>query len=129
MSDTLFEAAKAATAFSHSPYSKFPVGAAILADDGKVYSGTNVENMAFPQGWCAETTALSHMIMGGGKQVLEIAVFAPRLELCPPCGGCRQKLSEFAEAGARIHLCNEAGVQETVTLGDLLPYSFKAELG
>ncbi|MDC7685065.1 cytidine deaminase [Asticcacaulis sp. BYS171W] len=128
MSQNLFKAAKAATAFSHSPYSKFPVGAAILADDGKVYSGANIENIAFPQGWCAETTALSHMIMGGGKRVLEIAVFAPCHPHCPPCGGCRQKLAEFADASAQIHMYAEDGSVKTAALGDLLPMNFNADL-
>lgn len=128
MSHDLFEAAKAAAAFSHSPYSQFPVGAAIRTSDGRVFSGTNVENVAFPQGWCAETSALSHMIMGGAKAFAEIAIFAPRAAACPPCGGCRQKLSEFSDGSALIHLCDESGVTQTLTLSELLPFGFKADL-
>ncbi|MFT3998159.1 MAG: cytidine deaminase [Asticcacaulis sp.] len=128
MSQDLFEAAKAASAFSHSPYSKFPVGAAIRTPDGRVFSGANVENLAFPQGWCAETTALAHMVMGGAKTVAEIAIFAPRHPVCPPCGGCRQKLAEFSDGSALIHLCDEDGVVQSVSLSELLPLNFKADL-
>ncbi len=128
MSHDLFEAAKAAAAFSHSPYSGFPVGAAIRTLDGRIFSGTNVENLAFPQGWCAETSALAQMIMGGAKEVAEIAIFAPKKAACPPCGGCRQKLAEFSDGSAQIHLCNEEGVAQTVTLAELLPMMFRTEL-
>ena len=76
MSTDLYEAAKQAMALCHAPYSKFPVGAAIRAEDGKIYAGANIENLAFPEGWCAETTAISHMVMGGAKQIVEIAVIA-----------------------------------------------------
>ncbi|UDF03089.1 cytidine deaminase [Asticcacaulis sp. AND118] len=128
MSHDLFEAARAAAAFSHSPYSSFPVGAAIRTPDGRVFSGANVENLAFPQGWCAETSALAQMIMGGAKKVAEIAIFAPRAAACPPCGGCRQKLAEFSDGSALIHLCDDRGVTQTVTLSELLPMMFKADL-
>ncbi|WP_343684853.1 cytidine deaminase [Asticcacaulis sp.] len=128
MSHDLFEAAKAAAAFSHSPYSGFPVGAAIRTPDGRIFSGTNVENLAFPQGWCAETSALAQMIMGGAKQVTEIAIFAPKKAACPPCGGCRQKLAEFSNGSAQIHLCDDEGVAQTVTLAELLPMMFRTEL-
>jgi cytidine deaminase len=128
LSHDLFEAAKAAAAFSHSPYSGFPVGAAIRTPDGRIFSGTNVENLAFPQGWCAETSALAQMIMGGAKQVTEIAIFAPKKAACPPCGGCRQKLAEFSNGSAQIHLCDDEGVAQTVTLAELLPMMFRTEL-
>ncbi|MFN3806087.1 cytidine deaminase [Asticcacaulis sp.] len=128
MSHDLFEAAKAATAFSHSPYSGFPVGAAIRTPDGRIFSGTNVENLAFPQGWCAETSALAQMIMGGARVVAEIAIFAPKKAACPPCGGCRQKLAEFSNGSAQIHLCDDEGIAQTVTLAELLPMMFRTEL-
>ncbi len=63
----LFEAAREAMGFAHAPYSKFPVGAAIRAEDGKVYKGANIENLSFPQGWCAEPSAISAMVMGGAR--------------------------------------------------------------
>jgi cytidine deaminase len=128
MSHDLFEAARDAMAFAHAPYSKFPVGAAIRAEDGKVYVGANIENLSFPQGWCAEPTAISAMVMGGARKIKEIAVIAEKLALCPPCGGCRQKIAEFASADTKIFLCDETGVQKVMTMDELLPFSFKTEL-
>ncbi|MFN3718258.1 MAG: cytidine deaminase [Rhizobium rhizophilum] len=128
MAHDLFEAARDAMKFAHAPYSKFPVGAAIRADDGRIYTGANIENLSFPQGWCAEPTAISCMIMGGGKKIIEMAVIAEKLALCPPCGGCRQKISEFASATTKIFLCDEVGVQKTMTMDELLPLSFKTDI-
>ena len=128
MSADLYEAAKKAMAFCHAPYSKFPVGAAIRAEDGKIYTGANIENLAFPEGWCAETTAISHMVMGGAKKIVEIAVIAEKLALCPPCGGCRQRIKEFAGPDTMIYLCDEAGVGKTMTMNELLPHSFETEV-
>lgn len=128
MSHDLFEAARAAMAFAHAPYSKFPVGAAIRAEDGKIYAGANIENLSFPQGWCAEPTAISHMIMAGNKKIVEMAVIAEKLPLCPPCGGCRQKIAEFATAKTPIYLCDETGVKKTMTMEELLPHSFATDV-
>ena len=128
MSHDLFEAARAAMAFAHAPYSKFPVGAAIRAEDGKIYAGANIENLSFPQGWCAEPTAISHMIMAGNKKIVEMAVIAEKLPLCPPCGGCRQKIAEFADKSTPIYLCDEVGVKKTLTLEQMLPGSFETDL-
>ncbi|SIP91279.1 cytidine deaminase [Rhizobium sp. RU33A] len=128
MAHDLFEAARDAMKFAHAPYSKFPVGAAIRADDGRIYTGANIENLSFPQGWCAEPTAIGCMIMGGGKKIIEMAVIAEKLALCPPCGGCRQKISEFASATTKIYLCDEVGVQKTMTMDELLPLSFKTDI-
>ncbi|MFM2278236.1 MAG: hypothetical protein RLZZ444_467 [Pseudomonadota bacterium] len=128
VTDILFDAARTAMEKSYSPYSKFPVGAAILADDGNVYLGANIENLSFPQGWCAEPTAIGAMIMGGGRKIVEMAVIAEKLALCPPCGGCRQKISEFADKVTLIHLCDEVGVKKTMTMDELLPFSFETEV-
>jgi cytidine deaminase len=128
MSHDLFEAARDAMARAYAPYSKFPVGAAIRADDGKIYLGANIENLSFPQGWCAEPTAISAMVMGGGKKIVEMAVIAEKLACCPPCGGCRQKIAEFAVPDTRIYLCDDMGVQKTMTMEELLPFSFKTDL-
>ena len=128
MSHDLFEAARAAMAFAHAPYSKFPVGAAIRAEDGRIYAGANIENLSFPQGWCAEPTAISHMIMAGNKKIVEMAVIAEKLPLCPPCGGCRQKIAEFATAKTPIYLCDETGVKKTMTMDELLPHSFSTDV-
>ncbi|MGB7287606.1 MAG: cytidine deaminase [Salaquimonas sp.] len=109
---------------SHSPYSQFPVGAALVTTDGRVFAGTNVENVSSPEGWCAETSAIAHMVMDGGGKIAEIAVLGLKADLCTPCGGCRQRIAEFGSQETKVHLCNKDGVVETVTLGDLLPKSF-----
>jgi cytidine deaminase len=128
MSHELFEAARQAMTKAYAPYSKFPVGVALRADDGKVYLGANIENLSFPQGWCAEPTAIGAMVMGGARKIVELAVIAEKLPLCTPCGGCRQKISEFASADTQIYLCDEVGVQKTVTMAELLPYAFETDV-
>lgn len=120
----LFGAARKAMRESHSPYSQFPVGAAILSESGAVYSGCNIENAAFPEGWCAETSAIAHMVMAGDRQILEIAVVAEKMPKITPCGGCRQRILEFATADTLIHLCDESGVTESLTLDEILPRVF-----
>jgi len=125
MSHDLFLAAREAMAKCHAPYSKFPVGAALRTDDGRVFSGCNIEVASYPEGWCAETTALGHYIMGGGGKITEIAVVAERMDRITPCGGCRQRLAEFAGANTKLFLCDQAGVVETVTMGQMLPYGFE----
>lgn len=127
MSRDLFEAARTAMARCHAPYSKFPVGAAILDADGNIHAGANIEVVSFPEGWCAETTAISHMVMAGGTRIREVAVVAEKLELCPPCGGCRQRLAEFADADTLIHLCDAEGVRKTLRMDELLPFAFETE--
>jgi cytidine deaminase len=109
---------------AHAPYSKFHVGAALRADDGSIHGGCNVENAAYPQGTCAEAGAIAAMVAAGGKRILECVVVGPGPELVTPCGGCRQKLREFATDDLPIHLCGPHGSQRTVTLGQLLPMSF-----
>jgi cytidine deaminase len=125
--EQLFEAARDAMALCYAPYSKFPVGAAIRAEDGKIYKGANIENLAFPQGWCAECTAIGAMVMGGQRKIVEIAVIAEKMALCPPCGGCRQKIAEFGDRDTRIYLCDETGIKKTMTMDELLPFSFQTD--
>lgn len=127
MSHDLFLAAVDAMAKCHAPYSKFPVGAAIRTEDGRVYTGANIENASFPEGWCAETTALSHYVMGGGGPIAEIAVVAEKMAKITPCGGCRQRLAEFAGPGTKLYLCDETGVAETLTMADILPLGFQGD--
>ena len=125
--DTLFQAAKKAAENAYAPYSKFAVGAAVLTRAGNVYCGCNVENAAYPQGWCAETSALANMIGAGEREVAEICVFAERGRLATPCGGCLQKLAEFGDEKMRVHLCDENGIAQTCALGDLFPRAFGLE--
>jgi cytidine deaminase len=127
MSRDLFEAARDAMAKAYAPYSKFPVGAAIRTADGRVFTGANIEVISYPEGWCAETTALSHLVMAGGGKIVEIAVIADKKAKVTPCGGCRQRLAEFAGPDAKLHLCDADGVAETVTLKDIFPRGFEAE--
>jgi cytidine deaminase len=120
----LFEAARAAMRNAYAPYSRFPVGAAILTDTGKVFAGANMENASYPEGWCAEVSAIAHMVMAGERKIAEVAVIAEKMPRITPCGGCRQRLKEFGTAATLVHLCDETGIVETVTLGDLLPKAF-----
>ena len=124
----LAEEAKAARLKSHAPYSKFYVGAAVRDEYGRVHGGCNIENAAYPQGWCAEPSAISAMIMAGGRRITEVAVMGNAAALCTPCGGCRQKIREFAGPDVKIHCLTEAGdLIQTFTLDELLPYSFGPE--
>jgi cytidine deaminase len=127
MAANLHRLAKLAQSRAHAPYSKYNVGAAILTTDGRTYAGCNVENASFPEGWCAETSAIAHMVMDGGGRIAELAVICDAVDAITPCGGCRQRLSEFGAADTKVHLCNQDGVIETVTLGALLPMSFAME--
>jgi cytidine deaminase len=125
--DRLFQAAKTAMEKAHAKYSDFPVGAAILTKDGNIYSGANIEVISFPEGWCAETTAISHYVMAGGGEITDICVIAEKKDICTPCGGCRQRLAEFAPSGAKVHLCTMNGIVETITMADLLPHGFESD--
>lgn len=123
----LFEAASAARGFAHVPYSKFKVGAAIRAEDGTIHAGCNVENAAYPQGQCAEATAIGVMVVSGGKRIVEIAVVGGEAGagvMCTPCGGCRQRIREFASPEARVHVFDAGGWRKSYTLAELLPDSF-----
>ena len=122
----LIAAAVDARANSYSPYSGYAVGAAVLADNGVVYSGCNVENAAYPLGMCAEANAIGSMAMAGSRQIVAAAVSGPNQDLCAPCGGCRQNLREFTgPADMQIFLCDsDGGVLMETTLFTLLPNSF-----
>lgn len=124
MTDALFAAAKAAMEQAYAPYSRFPVGAAIRTETSAIHSGCNIENASYPEGWCAETTALGHMIMAGDNRVTEIAVVAAKMPKIMPCGGCRQRLSEFVTSDAKLHLCDVNGVIETVPFTAIFPRAF-----
>jgi cytidine deaminase len=124
----LIAAAKSARLKAYAPYSKFLVGAALRDEWGRIHSGCNIENAAYPQGWCAETSAIAAMIMSGGRSITEMAVIGSGDLLCTPCGGCRQKIREFAKGDVKIHMCGEDGkVKQTSTLDELLPASFGPE--
>ncbi len=127
----LITAAMEARARAHAPYSKFYVGAAMRDEQGRIHSGCNIENAAYPQGWCAEPSAISHLIMAGSKHITEVVVLGNGTTLCTPCGGCRQKIREFAGGDVKIHCCTESGeLIQSFRLEELLPASFgPANLG
>ena len=125
MSDSeLVAAAISAMSHAYAPYSSFYVGAAIRDENGQIHSGANVENAAYPQGACAEVGAISAMITAGGRKIDAIAVAGTGDVLCTPCGGCRQRIREFAEAATPIIIADETGERARFTLAEILPHSF-----
>ncbi|TNE65994.1 MAG: cytidine deaminase [Alphaproteobacteria bacterium] len=124
--DAMIKAARDARDLAYAPYSKHPVGAAILTRSGHIYAGCNVENAAYPLGACAETGAISAMVMAGERIIDHVVVIGPGDVACTPCGGCRQKIREFAPAeGCKVTICGRDGqvLLETDSHA-LLPYSF-----
>ena len=124
---TLLQAARAARLNAYAPYSNFLVGAAVLDEQGQVHAGCNVENAAYPQGVCAEATALSAMVLAGGRRATALLVAGEGPAWVTPCGGCRQKLREFASPDTPVLVADGQGVQLWFTLEELLPHSFGPE--
>jgi homotetrameric cytidine deaminase len=122
--ESLLAAAEAAMHNAYAPYSNFPVGAALLTPSGAIYTGANVENVAYPQGQCAEASAIGAMVAAGETRIAAVAVVAERLDICPPCGGCRQRLREFAAPDTPVYLGRPEGPVQTITVGGLLPLAF-----
>ena len=125
--DRLFEEAKKVRERAHVPYSHFKVGAALLSKDNKIIVGCNVENAAYPQSQCAEASAIGNFISLGYSNIIEVVVIGSGDRLASPCGGCRQRLREFASLSTPIHMCNVNGHLKTLTLAELLPDSFGPE--
>ncbi len=123
----LLEAARAVQANAHVPYSGFAVGAAVRTASGRVFAGANVENAAYPQGLCAEASAIAAMVSAGERDIVEVLTVADGEQLTTCCGGCRQKLREFAGPTTLVHAAGPEGVRRTFTLEELLPASFGAE--
>jgi homotetrameric cytidine deaminase len=123
----LLRAADTAMRNAYAPYSGFRVGAAVRGASGGIYAGANVENAAYPQSQCAEASALGALVAAGESAITAAAVVAERLEQCPPCGGCRQRLAEFGIADTPVYLGRPGDAPEEVTLGQLLPSSFGRE--
>jgi cytidine deaminase len=111
---------------AYAPYSNFAVGAAIVDEAGRIHSGCNVENAAYPLGQCAEANAIGAMRAGGGGRITAIAIAGPEGRPCPPCGGCRQRIREFAGPDALILLGDTGGVTARHRLADLLPTLLRA---
>jgi cytidine deaminase len=123
---SLIETARAVRENAHAPYSKFKVGAAVQAASGTVYVGCNVENVAYPEGTCAEGGAIAAMIAGGDTRIAAIAVIADSPQPVSPCGGCRQKIAEFADGDVVVRVAPTDGTGLATTVGNLLPGSFAA---
>lgn len=124
---SLIENARTVRENAHAPYSKFKVGAALRSTSGKVYQGCNVENVAYPEGTCAEAGAIAAMIAGGDTRIAEIAVIADSPKPVSPCGGCRQKIAEFAAGEVVVTLATTDGIVHETTVSALLPGSFDAD--
>jgi cytidine deaminase len=127
LSIDLLPTALAARARAYAPYSKYRVGAALLADDGRVYAGCNVENAAYPVGTCAEAGAIAAMVAGGGRRIAAIVVVAEGPTLVAPCGACRQRIREFAADDTPVHLADPGGRSLTLSVAELLPHGFGPE--
>lgn len=122
----LLAAARAAREQAYAPYSRYRVGAALLDEAGRVYAGCNVENAAYPEGTCAEAGAIAQMVLAGGRRVVAAVVVGEGAEadVITPCGGCRQKLREFADPALPVRSADEHAWRGEHTLGALLPASF-----
>ena len=120
----LLTAADAVMRNAHAPYSQFPVGAALRSPSGAIHVGANVENAAYPQGQCAEASAIGAMVAAGDRAISAVAVVAEKLDVCPPCGGCRQRLKEFAAPDTPVYLGRPGGPIQTTTMAELLPLAF-----
>jgi cytidine deaminase len=123
---SLVEEARIVRENAYVPYSKFKVGAAIRAASGAVYRGVNVENVAYPEGTCAEAGAIAAMVAAGDTAIAEVAVIADSPVPVSPCGGCRQKLAEFGAGDVKVTLATTDGATFETTIGDLLPGVFDA---
>ena len=122
---SLFEKAREVRENAHAPYSGFKVGAALRSSSGAVFVGCNVENAAYPEGTCAEAGAIAAMVAAGESEIAEICIVAGSGEPISPCGGCRQKISEFSKPETPVLLASPDGETTRKTAGDLLPDSFK----
>lgn len=120
----LDQAAKEIREKAYAPYSGFKVGAALRAANGEIFAGVNVENAAYPEGTCAEAGAIAAMVAGGEREITEVYVIADSPRPVPPCGGCRQKIAEFAKQEVKVTLATTRGAEMTYTVAELLPGAF-----
>jgi len=124
---SLMDAARAVREHAYAPYSNFAVGAALRTDQGDVFTGINVENVAYPEGTCAEAGAIAAMCASGARVIVEVAVIADAPAPVPPCGGCRQKLAEFAGPDVVVTMGTLSGKTLQMTVAELLPGRFTAD--
>ncbi|MBM4211086.1 MAG: cytidine deaminase [Gammaproteobacteria bacterium] len=112
---------------SYSPYSNFPVTASLLMEDGSLFTGINIENASYSMTLCAEASAIANAISQKHQKITHVLVHAPKLDFCPPCGACRQRINEFSTPNTLIILTNQQGNYKTLTMPELLPCSFNLE--
>ncbi|HHL43604.1 MAG TPA: cytidine deaminase [Hellea balneolensis] len=124
----LIQAAKAVRNYAYAPYSGLMVGAAVECEHGHIHVGCNVENAAYPEGLCAEANAISTLIANSGSHIRQICIISNHKLPIPPCGGCLQKIREFAESATPVIICGADEKPIHYTLGDLLPHAFTPEL-
>jgi cytidine deaminase len=122
--DALFEAARDVQIRAYAPYSRFKVGAAIATESGRIFAGCNVENAAYPVGTCAEAAAIAAMVAAGESRISSVVVMGEGEHLVTPCGGCRQRIREFARPETPIHVAGPEGIRAHFTMETLLPFSF-----
>ena len=120
----LWDAARGAHAKAYAPYSRYSVGAAILDEHGVIHTGCNIENASYPQGWCAEASALSALVMSGARRARGVLVVGTGGVWITPCGGCRQKLREFCDPDSTIVSANLEAIGPVYSMEQLLPHSF-----
>ena len=136
--DALMDAARRVRLNAHARFSNYLVGAAVLDETGAVHVGCNVENASYPEGICAEANAIGSMVSAGGTRIVAIAVaggadastehpVASEVGACTPCGGCRQRILEFADAETAIFMSDDAGDMHTYSMRDLLPHAFRLD--
>lgn len=125
--DELIGAATTARANAHCPYSNYSVGAAIRSASGAVFAGCNVENAAYPEGTCAEAGAIAAMVLAGEREIAEVVVVTAGPTPGTPCGGCRQRIREFAGPDVVVHAMTGDGARLDIMVSDLLPHSFGPE--
>ena len=122
--EKLLEAAQKVKENAYAPYSHFHVGAALITDTGEIFSGCNVENTSYGLTICAERNAIFRMIADGERRIAEILVIGDTEEFLPPCGACRQVMTEFSTNDTIVYLCNKHGQWEKTTMAELMPYTF-----
>jgi len=120
-------AVKEAMSMAYAPYSNYPVGALVITQNGQTFAGCNVENASYPEGHCAETAAIAAMVMSGNQRIQKIYIMSQDDQGATPCGGCRQRIREFADDNTPVILCSPNGVQQRVSLSKLLPNAFGPE--
>lgn len=123
----LLDAAAAVRANAHAPYSRFPVGAAIRSASGVIFAGCNVESVSFPEGICAEAAAIGAMVSAGQREIVEVVTVAGGERVTTCCGGCRQRIREFADPTTPVHAAGPEGIRRSFTMAELLPESFGPE--